>query len=334
MKHQLDWDPDSDSAQRAARVVALRILDAVADAHDSIRKKDPESIHDFRIALRRLRSWLRTYRTSLDDTIRRRVLRSLRRISRATTELRDLDVQLAWLRSETSALGEGRLEAAKWVIASIKADRKVVWRKLERALDRKYASAERDLRRQLTHYVERHKVNSTKPPVSMRRITARALEAQATALSEALARIRSADDAGRLHRARIAAKRTRYVLDAIHPELSVEPAVVDDLARFQDSVGELRDAQLLAHRVAREVTAVAAERTAIVASELVYHPRGAMDFSRIVDESPFDASLALLFARLHDRIAAASRGVTAVIARTSAQDWRWLLTHEGTPTKK
>lgn len=334
MKQQLDWDPDSDSAQRAARVVALHILDAVEDAHDSIRKKDPESIHDFRIELRRLRSWLRTYQNSLDDTVRRKTIRSLSRISRATTELRDLDVQLTWLRSETSALGEGRLEAAKWVIASLKADRKVAWRTFGRILDRKYASAERDLRKQLTHYVERHKVNSSKLPVSMRSTTAKALETQATTLTAALARVRSPDDAGRLHKARIAAKRTRYVLEAIDPELSVEPTVVTDLARFQDSVGELRDAQLLAHRVAREVTTVAAERTALIASELVYQPRGAMNFSRIVEDSPFDASLALLFARLHDRIAAASRGVTAAIARTSAKDWRWLLTHEGTPPKK
>ena len=149
-----------------------------------------------------------------------------------------------------------------------------------------------------------------------------------------LARVRSADDGGRLHRARIAAKRTRYVLEAIRPEFAGESAVVGDLARFQDSVGELRDAQLLAHRVTREVTTVAAERTALVASELVYQPRGAMDFSRIVDDSPFDASLALLFARLHDRIAAASRDVTTAIARTSVTDWRMLLTDDATAIKK
>jgi len=334
MKRQLDWDPDSDSAQRATRVVALRILDAVADTHDLIRKKNPESIHDFRVELRRLRSWLRTYRTSLDDTVRPGTTRSLRRISRATTQLRDLDVQLAWLRAETIALGEGRLQAAKWVIVSLKRDRKVAWRKFGRILDRSYAQTKRDIRRQLLQYVERHNVDSEKPPVSMRRATAKALEMQATILAATLSRIRSADDAGRLHKARIAAKRTRYVLEAIHPEFSVEPGVVTDLARFQDSVGELRDAQLLAHRVAREVTTVAAERTALVASELVYEPRGPMDFSRVVDESPFDASLALLFARLHDRIATASRSVTAAVTRTSAKDWPGLLSHQETPAKK
>src|SRR5665213_1551958 len=143
MTHQLDWDPDRDSAQRAARVVALRILDALADAEDSIQKKDPESIHEFRIALRRLRSWLRTYSESLDDTVRRRTVRSLRHISCATTQLRDLDVQLAWLRAETSALGEARLEAAKWVIGSLKADRKIAWREFRRVLDRSYARSER-----------------------------------------------------------------------------------------------------------------------------------------------------------------------------------------------
>ena len=334
MKDHLTWDPDSDSAQRAARVVALHALDSVARAYDAIRKADAESIHEFRVELRRLRSWIRAYRSCLDDTVRGRTMRSLRDIARATTTLRDLDVQIAWLRSETSALGETRLEAAKWVIKSLKSDRKIAWRRFRKILDRNYKRTEHKLCKQLTHFVERHDVRTEKASATMRPVTAALLLAEATIFSRALSRIQSADDTRHLHKARIAAKRARYVLEALDPEISLSPAVASDLARFQDIVGELRDAQLLAHRVTREITTVAAERTALVASELVYRPRGAMDFSRVVGESPFDASLSLLFARLHDRIAAASRTVSMSLAQIVARDWERLLSPEALPEKQ
>lgn len=311
MTPRLHWDANTDGAQRAARVVALRALDDLADAYDKIRRRDADSIHDFRVALRRLRSWMRLYRPCLDDTVRRRTRRRLSRIADATRDLRDLDVQLAWLRSERNALGDSRLEAATWIIAELKRDRKPAWRKFRKEARRDFRRTVQALRNDLRHYVTVHDVRDGESVPSMRTVTASLLGDQATALAVAFTRIRSADDARRLHRARILAKRARYVLDALSAQAPELSSVADDLARFQDVVGELRDAQLLAHRVAREVTSIAAERTALVASELVYRPSGGMDFARVTAESPFDASLSLLFARLHDRISAAERGVTA-----------------------
>lgn len=334
MTDRLEWDADIDSAQRAARVVALRALDSVAEARDQIRKRDAESIHQFRVELRRLRSWMRVYRSYLGDTVRTRTQHRLRTIARATTELRDLDVQIAWLGAERNAFGESRLEAAKWIIASLKSDRKNAWRAFSKALTRDFSRSEQSLRKELTHYVVRRDVRTSERTARMRAVTVVLLHDQATALTSALERIRSADDTRRLHRARIVAKRTRYVLEALAPAAFAGNGVADDLARFQDIVGELRDAQLLAHRVAREVTDVAAERTALVVSELVYRPAGAMDFSRVVTESPFDASLSLLFARLHDRIASASRTVSISLDQATAHDWARLMAATGGADKK
>lgn len=319
MPPRLDWDAETDSAQRAARVVALRALDAVADARGRIRKRDSETVHEFRVALRRLRSWLRQYRPNLDDTLRKRTRRRLGCIAGATTELRDIDVQIDWLRAERRAFGDVRLEAAKWVLTSLKSDRKRAWRRFDRTLTREFPKSEASLRRQLTHYVVTHDIRTPDDVATMRVVTTQSLREQAEALSSAFERIRSADDTRRLHRARIIAKRARYVIEALGdhaPELS---AVADDLHRFQDLVGELRDAQLLAHRVTREVTSIAAERTALVASELVYRPTGPMDFSRVVADSPFDASLSLLFARLRDRISAASRAASGTLDPAAEQ---------------
>jgi len=134
----LHWDANTDGAQRAARVVALRALDTVTDAYDGIRRRDPDSVHDFRVALRRLRSWVRLYRPCLDDTLRKRTRRWLNRIADATTELRDLDVQIAWLRAERTALGDSRLEAARWILLQLKRDRRRAWRKFSKTLRREF----------------------------------------------------------------------------------------------------------------------------------------------------------------------------------------------------
>jgi CHAD domain-containing protein len=319
MTPRLDWDANTDGAQRAARVVALRVLDDVTDTYDKIRRRDADSIHDFRVALRRLRSWIRLYKPCLGDTLRKRTRRRLKRIANATTEIRDLDVQIAWLRSERNALGDSRLEAATWIISELKRDRKPAWRKFRKTLRRDFTKTERALRKELSRYVTVHDVTDGDHVASMREVTASLLGDQATALAAAFERIRSADDARRLHRARILVKRARYVLEALSAQAPELSAVADDLARFQGVVGELRDAQLLAHRVAREVTSIAAERTALVASELVYRPSGAVDFTRVTADSPFDASLSLLFARLHDRISAAERGVTASLTPEASE---------------
>ncbi|MEO7218796.1 MAG: CHAD domain-containing protein [Gemmatimonadaceae bacterium] len=321
MKQPLKWDSDIDSAQRASRVVALRCVDSVADAYDHVRKSDPESIHRFRLELRRLRSWMQVYAPVLDDTVRTRTIRRLRLIARATTDVRDLDVQIAWLRNETDALGESRLEAAKWIVKSLKQERKSAWRRFQKLIDRHYATVERRLQRELTFYNVHRDVRKTERAARMRPVTAGVLLAQTAVLSTALGRIRSADDTRRLHRARIVAKRLRYVIEALEPHFEDTRTAVEYLARFQDMVGELRDAQLLAHRVSREVTTVVAERTALVASELVYHPATVTDFSRVVMESPFDRSLSLLFARLHDRIGVASQDVSAWLKQTRSRDW-------------
>ena len=315
MTARLDWDATTDGAQRAARVVALGALDNVAEAHDKIRRRDAESIHDFRVALRRLRSWIRLYRPCLDDTLRRRTRRRLNEIADATRSLRDLDVQIEWLRSERRALGDSRLEAATWIISELKRDRKRAWRTFKKSLQRDFARTASALRKELRRYRTLHQVSDREQVASMRAVTASLLGEQAASLAAAFERVRSADDARRLHRTRILAKRARYVLEPLSAQAPAFTPVADDLARFQDVVGELRDAQLLAHRVAHEVTTIAAERTALVASEAVYRPSGATDFSRVTADSPFDASLSLLFARLHDRISAAERGVTASLSR-------------------
>ncbi|MDQ6738132.1 MAG: CHAD domain-containing protein [Gemmatimonadota bacterium] len=319
MTPRLKWNLDSDVGQRGARVVALHALAALEESSGRLRRKDPDSLHQFRLALRRLRSWIHVFRPALDDTLRRRTRKRLTRIMRATAVVRDLDVHIAWLTAECTALGTERLEAAGWIVRSLERDRRVAWKRFRKLFRKEFGHATAALESELMEYVVTRDVRRHDSEPAMRRLTERSLQRETAALSAALSRIRSADDTRRLHRARIVAKRARYVLEALAKQAPLANGAADDLHRFQDLVGELRDAQLLAHRVTREITVVAAERTALVTSELVYYPSGPMDFTRVVTESPFDASLSLLLARLRDRIAAASRAVTLALEKDAAK---------------
>jgi CHAD domain-containing protein len=93
-------------ARPAALVVlqcALAMADDGRDAAITLlhaRDDDPDAVHDFRVALRRLRSWLQLWRAELDDVVPRRQRRRIRDLAHAMGPARDLQVHLEWLRSE------------------------------------------------------------------------------------------------------------------------------------------------------------------------------------------------------------------------------------------
>ena len=93
--------------ERGARRLALVHLDAAMAARIRVKgSTDPEALHDYRVALRRLRSCLRSYRKELRATVTRKSRRQLRRLARGTNRSRDLEVHLEWLTGRREAAGE------------------------------------------------------------------------------------------------------------------------------------------------------------------------------------------------------------------------------------
>src|SRR6476659_3496150 len=93
------------SVDRAARIVALDLLSAAARQRGRLgNKRNTEALHDFRVAVRRLRSWLRAFDGWLDDSVSRKALRRLKRAARSTNASRDADVRLVWLREQRSTM--------------------------------------------------------------------------------------------------------------------------------------------------------------------------------------------------------------------------------------
>src|SRR6267142_2251429 len=96
-------------APGAARRIALTLLDAASAARERLTDaNDAEALHDFRVAMRRLRSTLRAYQAQLDAVVPAKLRRRLRDLARATGEARDVEVQISWLERQRNELAPAR----------------------------------------------------------------------------------------------------------------------------------------------------------------------------------------------------------------------------------
>src|ERR1700752_1484631 len=78
--------------ERAARDVALRLLERAEEERGRLSDgDDPEALHDFRVAVRRLRSWLKAFKQPLRGSVSGKHRGRLRRVAHATNAGRDAE---------------------------------------------------------------------------------------------------------------------------------------------------------------------------------------------------------------------------------------------------
>jgi CHAD domain-containing protein len=86
-------------------------------------RPDPDALHDFRVALRRLRGLLRAYRAPLGPRISKRLRRRLTDVADATGAGRDADVMLVWIATQTKGLTRSERVGARWLAERIRTRR-------------------------------------------------------------------------------------------------------------------------------------------------------------------------------------------------------------------
>jgi CHAD domain-containing protein len=258
-------------ADETARLVVLRLLADVAAARLHLgQPDDPEALHDFRVALRRLRSALRAWRPQLAGAVAKRTRRRLRAIARATGRSRDLEVHLAWVRSRGQGLREYQQAGVAWLLGRMEAQKVRADQRLERRLIRDFSRAEAKLRAGLSGA----RVTVVPPlPVPHAATGAAVLGRLASDLGTELANrlvvVRSIADQVEAHQARIAGKRLRYVLEPVAPRIEGAPAIIAQLKALQDGLGRLHDAHVFAGFLTRALQAAAAEQARQVSRELL-----------------------------------------------------------------
>lgn len=247
------------SAPQGAARVALEWLAAAQTAAARLaRPEDDEALHDFRVALRRLRSTLRLYRPEIGTKVPARLRRRLKKLTRATNAARDAEVQRDWLRKARLRLGPADRPGRLWWEARLAARAAQGYEQVRaRTLAAFHAIAPRiEAALQAIAAAE----TEFDEAGGFARVTGERLQASAATLREALGRIRAVSDTAEIHAARIAGKRLRYLLEPVAPALRSGPAAVREMKRFQDEFGLLNDAFVRMVEIEDAVQAAGAEQ--------------------------------------------------------------------------
>lgn len=241
-------------APLAVRRIALGFLEEAAAAHARLMNQgDDKALHDFRVALRRLRTWLRADAWTGTDPPRK-IARRLRRIARATNTARDAEVLLNWAATHRDALRSSGRRATAWLADWLAARGGDANRKMQTALADfdDHASAWRESLA-ILHVEQR--VDDPAPAQPFRAHAGRLIGARCDALNAALAAIKGAKDHEHIHAARIAGKRLRYAIEPLAPVLPAAEPVIIAMKTIQDDFGFACDRDIFIQMLAKAARA-------------------------------------------------------------------------------
>jgi CHAD domain-containing protein len=306
-------------ADRGVRSIALSLLADAKKAtakllHSSKglgagHKKSDDALHDFRVAVRRLRSWIRAFKPHLRDAVSRKQRRRLSDIADATGAIRDATVHLEWLHSERRAMGVRQRVGEAWLRKRLEQQRDdSVDAALKAASDFDAMAAK--LERRLSVY--RVEVIEREPAPKFGVVLAECILKESTELKAHLAAIHAYTDGEEAHRARIAAKRLRYVLEPVSELFANGDEIIDTLKALQDSLGDLHDV----HVFCAEVTKAAEEHVSspecagLLRLARRLNERGARAYA-VVDRNWLNDGGAAFFDRVRDLAADIERRATA-----------------------
>lgn len=272
--------PDLASDASLAEVVAA----AVASGFTRLLRHDPgvrlggdaEDVHQARVAARRLRSDLRTFRDLLVPEANDALRGELQWLGAELGYVRDGDVLAERLRDQAAALPGGDSRAADSLLRRLDGERKAARVELLAALD-----TDRYLR-----LLDSLAEASQRPPVNDAADdrAAKALPALVRGpwkhLTKAVEALSDHPEDEALHDIRIRAKRARYAAEAAAPVMG-KPALrfAKAVAGVQSVLGDLQDA-VVAEEWLRRSGAKGPAMQALVAGELIGVQRMAMAESR------------------------------------------------------
>ncbi len=227
-------------AARGARLVARELLGRARTASRRLAAPDDaEALHDFRVALRRLRSWVRAYRSCLGKSVPKRSRRVLNDLAAATNAGRDAEVQLSWVERAAQDRGRDELPGIAWLTGRLEERRDQAYRRAVRHVRASFDRLEQSLRTKMRR-------RAAGDPERFGHVTASLVQAHATALRDRLGKIGGAADESAIHAARIGAKRLRYLLEPLQQYREEAGGLLRRPRSLQDLLGELHDLHLMA----------------------------------------------------------------------------------------
>lgn len=239
----------------AARQLMTARVDEFFHRWDRLaRSLDPETIHDLRVASRRLREGLELFAHSYPPEPLRKVSKGVKRVTRLLGELRNLDEAHAFFSSlEPEADADGRLFLRRFTLPYPKR-RKEALAAIASGLE-KVGRGDFSRRCRLL----RSPAIFSGTPVEDLLAPAdgfvrRSLEQPLPGLLGLFAEGEARSDIGTLHRLRIEVKHYRYRLEILSPFLPPSHAVLyADLKEYQEILGRLHDLDVFSSMMGEEM---------------------------------------------------------------------------------
>jgi len=237
------------SAEEAFVAIVHNCLDQLrANEEAVLSTEDDEAIHQFRVALRRLRAIVSAYRDLVDDDVQAMISIDLRWMQRQFGPARDLDVLVA----ETLQPIHNRLRgqpAFEQLIETAEQARAEARRAAHLAIENpRYVTMLIQLYRHLHSGNWRRASGRARLAAPVGDFARPLLQSRHKRLMKLGARYRTLPEP-ELHRLRILAKKMRYAAEAFHSLYKPKPAkkYIGALAAIQDSLGSLNDAFVSRH---------------------------------------------------------------------------------------
>ena len=300
--------------QVIARLAALYLKDAASACKRLADPSDAEALHDFRVALRRLRSLVQAYRPWLDGALPRKLRRKIGKLARRTGPARDAEVQLAWLREAQRNAGDAECLGVQWFVEYLAARRDEEYLVLREVLPADFPR----LRRRLLARLDRA-AGAAVVPFGV--AAAQRLRESAADFKAHLEQVHGVADEEEIHRARIAGKRLRYLLEPLASELPAGKALVKELRALQDRMGEIHDQQVLSTELLRAAERAGAARMRDLVELSLRDDTGN---ARLQAAGDATAGLLWLGRQLHT---ARLEGITCLLDRLAAGDMARFLEH-------
>ncbi len=276
-------------AYEGAVRIARFYLDRAGQAALRLEKKgDEEALHDFRVNLRRLRSNLQAYAPYLATAVSQKQRKRIRNLASSTGGGRDAEVQLAWLEERQLDVSIEEAAGVELLREELEGQLTSGYGKAITRAPGKFSKLDGKLRRRLGDLETTGRASGLNEGLRFSAAIERCLPEYAGQLDADLSRVHTMSDEAEAHRARIRAKRLRYLLEPIAADVEGVDELLESLKGLQDLLGDLRDAQLLCGLVAQ------LERQVAQGPE----PDARPGLSRVA--AWLDAEQQELFARLRD----------------------------------
>ena len=117
----IDIAPDEPYARAGARIVRLRADELFAEEAGVLDTGDIETVHDMRLASRRLRAVLEIFAPCFPPVEYREVLREVKRLADALGERRDPDVHIAAMLRTAEAMGPAQRPGLERLVEDLRA---------------------------------------------------------------------------------------------------------------------------------------------------------------------------------------------------------------------